>query len=147
MTGLFLTDAQIIEAMGLPRDVGERMIALFDRRLPEHGRPFPPKKDYAGGRRYWPAVVQWLDDFHGVWTTPAKAADIPRSWEPNDAVFNKPRKTGRPQSPRPVVEAPRHRVGRVLEADRSADKGGRLSHQNAPPLALVRDGGRSPDDR
>lgn len=63
-TGLFLSDRQIIKKLGVSFPVGYRALRMLDQR--RGGVPFPQKQAIFGGRRYWPAVVRWLNLFCGA---------------------------------------------------------------------------------
>lgn len=56
--GLFVTDAELIERLGVPVKVARETIRMLDRN-PRSG--FPRKKAIWGDRRYWPAIEEWLE--------------------------------------------------------------------------------------
>ena len=58
---LYVTDAELYRKLGLPRAVIKPLIGVLETK---HG--FPRKQQLFGGRRYWPAVKQWLDKHHGI---------------------------------------------------------------------------------
>jgi hypothetical protein len=58
---LYLTDAELIRRIGVPRGV---LVPLLPSLEAKFG--FPPKSALFGGRRYWPAVKTWLDRHNGL---------------------------------------------------------------------------------
>lgn len=60
--GLFVTDQELIEILGIPEREARQAIAALDHD-PRSG--FPPKKPLWGGRRYYPAVRAYLDSTLG----------------------------------------------------------------------------------
>lgn len=61
--GLFVTDEELIEILGVPFNEGRRIIQQLDDN-PLAG--FPQKSKLWCGRRYLPAVRQWLDLKNGL---------------------------------------------------------------------------------
>ncbi|MDW9582671.1 winged helix-turn-helix domain-containing protein [Sinorhizobium meliloti] len=79
-TGLFVTDAQCAERMGLTRE-------QFKLALLAAGKAgFPPADPTFANRRYWPAVKAWLDRRYGLYQGNAVTAppglDGTEKWEP-----------------------------------------------------------------
>jgi hypothetical protein len=60
--GLWVTDKEIIEQMGVPEDIASTAIRMLDR---DRGSGFPPKQELYGNRRYWPAVKAYFDRLYG----------------------------------------------------------------------------------
>lgn len=58
---LYLTDAELIRRLGVPDKVLRPMLPGLERDY-----AFPPKSALFGGRRYWPAVKNWLDRHNGL---------------------------------------------------------------------------------
>lgn len=54
---LMLTDAELIRRLGVPEDIGRRVLRFLD----EKRTGFPRKQKLWGDRRYWPAVEKWLE--------------------------------------------------------------------------------------
>jgi predicted DNA-binding transcriptional regulator AlpA len=54
---LFVTDAELIQRLGVPEQLGLTLLQDFDAKHPT----FPKKLELWGDRRYWPAVKAWLD--------------------------------------------------------------------------------------
>lgn len=54
---LYVTDAEIVERMGVPGRLGWALIREFNDKHPT----FPKKDKLFGDRRYWPAVRAWFD--------------------------------------------------------------------------------------
>jgi hypothetical protein len=54
---LFVTDAELIQRLGVPEQLGLALLQDFDAKHPS----FPKKLELWGDRRYWPAVKAWLD--------------------------------------------------------------------------------------
>jgi len=54
---LFVTDAELIQRLGVPEQLGHGLLQDFDANDPS----FPKKHERWDGRRYWPAVKAWLD--------------------------------------------------------------------------------------
>ena len=59
---LFVTDAELIQRLGVPEELGRALLQDFDAKHPD----FPKKQDLWGDRRYWPAVKAWLDKACGL---------------------------------------------------------------------------------
>lgn len=67
---LFVTDAELINRMGVPEKIGYAALHALDR---DRGSGFPQKKKLWGDRRYWPAVKAYLDRENGLkWTLQPK---------------------------------------------------------------------------
>lgn len=66
--GLFITDGELVEMLGVPPDVARQEIAMLDRRASTNG--FPQKQKQWGDRRYLPAVKAWLDQHYMLKMTP-----------------------------------------------------------------------------
>jgi hypothetical protein len=60
--GLWVTDTEIVEALGVPADVAMTAIRALDKD-PRTG--FPRKQKLWGDRRYWPAVKAFFDNIYG----------------------------------------------------------------------------------
>lgn len=60
---LFVTDAELIDRLGVPSDVARDAIRMLDRN-PRSG--WPQKQTIWGNRRYWPAVKAFLDRTSGI---------------------------------------------------------------------------------
>lgn len=58
---LYLTDAELIRRLGVPERIMRPMLPSLERKY-----GFPQKDPFFGGRRYWPAVKQWLDKRQGI---------------------------------------------------------------------------------
>lgn len=54
---LYVTDAELVRLMGVPERVGRVALREWSVRQPT----FPKPDELMGGRRYWPAVKEWLD--------------------------------------------------------------------------------------
>jgi len=54
---LFVTDAELIQRLGVPEQLGVALLQDFDANHPT----FPKRLELWGDRRYWPAVKVWLD--------------------------------------------------------------------------------------
>jgi len=61
--GLYVTDHELYEYLGVPAETGRIAIAALDK--DPHGT-FPKKQELWGGRRYLPAVQAWLDRQNGL---------------------------------------------------------------------------------
>ena len=55
---LFVTDAEMIRRLGVPEKIARDAIRMLDR---NPSSCFPKKQALWGDRRYWPAVVDYLD--------------------------------------------------------------------------------------
>lgn len=64
--GLFVTDAELIELLGVPEKIARDAIAMLDR---DRANGWPRKRALWGGRRYWPAVRAYLDRTEGLLST------------------------------------------------------------------------------
>jgi hypothetical protein len=92
--GLFVTDRALIRRLGIGLQVGYRALRELDAQKVR--APFPHKDPRFGNRRYWPAVIRWLNLYYGV-ERPAAPEQMPMSWE--DRLGKKP-----PQKVRGPVE-------------------------------------------
>lgn len=61
--GLFVTDGELYDLLGVPRDLARATIDDFDRHPGQYR--FPQKQKAWGDRRYYPAVQAWLEHHHG----------------------------------------------------------------------------------
>jgi hypothetical protein len=61
--GLFVTDQELVEILGVPADTARDVIAALDK---DGSSGFPKKQKTWGDRRYLPAVEQWLDAAYGL---------------------------------------------------------------------------------
>lgn len=59
---LWVTDAECIRRLGVPRKSGRAAFHMFDAH-PEKG--FPAKQALWGNRRYWPAVRSYFEVHYG----------------------------------------------------------------------------------
>lgn len=57
---LWLTDAELIRRLGVPRDRARAVLRDLDR----PGSGFPKKVKLWGDRRYWPAVKAYFDELY-----------------------------------------------------------------------------------
>lgn len=57
--GLYVTDLELIEILGLPEDQGKATLRALDTNRLSN---FPRKQPFWGDRRYLPAVQKWLDE-------------------------------------------------------------------------------------
>ncbi len=62
---LYLTDAELIRRLGVPEKTLRPLLPGLEK---NYG--FPPKSPLFGGRRYWPAVKNWLDKHNGLRVDP-----------------------------------------------------------------------------
>jgi hypothetical protein len=62
--GLFVTDAELIERLGVPENLARQRLKMLD--ADPKGWGFPPKSKMWGRRRYWPAVATWFDAMYGL---------------------------------------------------------------------------------
>lgn len=58
---LYLTDAELIRRLGVPEKTLRPLLPGLEK---NYG--FPAKSPLFGGRRYWPAVKNWLDKHNGL---------------------------------------------------------------------------------
>jgi hypothetical protein len=56
--GLFVTDAELIERLGVPEREARAALQMLDT---TRGTGFPQKQKLWGNRRYWPAIKAWFD--------------------------------------------------------------------------------------
>src|ERR1700680_343346 len=61
--GLFVTDAELIEILGVPEKEARQTLRHLDAK---RGNGFPRKNPLWGDRRYLPAVKEWLARTNGV---------------------------------------------------------------------------------
>jgi hypothetical protein len=61
---LYVTDAELIRRLGVPEKIARQAIMMLDKDPKSSG--FPQKSAFWGGRRYWPAVMKWLDKSNGL---------------------------------------------------------------------------------
>ena len=57
-SGLFVEDSELLRRLGIPEKIGYRALAKLDR---DERSDFPQKSTFWGQRRYWPAVIDFLD--------------------------------------------------------------------------------------
>lgn len=72
--GLYVTDAELIEKLGVPEKIAREAIAAMDKN-PRSG--FPRKLALFGNRRHWPSVENYLaSNYSGLSLTglPARSA-------------------------------------------------------------------------
>lgn len=62
--GLFITDGELIDLLGVPPDVARPVLAEMDRKHAQYR--FPQKQPMWGDRRYRPAIEAWLEQHHGL---------------------------------------------------------------------------------
>lgn len=60
--GLFVTDAELIERLGVPEKIAYEALRMLDS---DRINGWPKKDQFWGGRRYWPAVEAFLDRTQG----------------------------------------------------------------------------------
>jgi hypothetical protein len=143
----FVSDAELIRLLGLPSDVGKVALRALDNR--KNGRPFPQKSPLFGDRRYWPAVVAWLDcELWGMRVAdPHDSAPEVRFVENLD-VFA-PKKAAGNRGARAELARQRKRVGGVLGRQDAGGQGG-LRDQNPTslgiPAGVIRLVSERPDD-
>jgi hypothetical protein len=56
--GVYVTDQELTEFLGLPDDIARQAIQYLDK---NPGLGFPRKQPFWGDRRYLPAIEKWLD--------------------------------------------------------------------------------------
>ncbi len=61
--GLYVTDQELYEYLGVPPDTAKVAIAALDK---DRGKGFPPKQALWGDRRYLPAVEAWFEAHYGL---------------------------------------------------------------------------------
>jgi hypothetical protein len=61
--GRFVTDAELIERLGVPEKIGYVTLSGLDK---DRRSGFPPKQALWGHRRDWDAVALWLDKNSGI---------------------------------------------------------------------------------
>jgi hypothetical protein len=57
-SGLFVEDSELLRRLGIPEQIGYRALAKLDR---DERSDFPQKNAFSRQRRYWPAVIDFLD--------------------------------------------------------------------------------------
>lgn len=62
--GVYVTDRELIEYLGIPTDTARQAIHELDRDPRRSG--FPQKDPLFGDRRYLPAIRAWLDRHNGL---------------------------------------------------------------------------------
>jgi hypothetical protein len=63
---LWLTDAELIRRMGVPKEKAQEAIRMLDSKP----SGFPKKQKLWGDRRYWPAVEAYFDKHYGAMLDP-----------------------------------------------------------------------------
>jgi hypothetical protein len=71
---LFVTEGEIAKRFGLPLDTVKMAIETLERH-----RGFPPKCPLFGNRRYWPAVLHFLNNYFGVAASSQTAPTRPQT--------------------------------------------------------------------
>jgi hypothetical protein len=65
MTKLYVTDDELIDRLGVPKEAARQGLRQLDHEHKRNG--FPQKSRLWGGEyRYWPKVKQWFDKHNGV---------------------------------------------------------------------------------
>lgn len=59
---LYVTDAQMIRKLNVPEKVIRPVLVLLDAQHKTNG--FPQPDPMFGGRRYWPKVKVWFDNYN-----------------------------------------------------------------------------------
>jgi hypothetical protein len=59
---LWVTDAELIRRMGVPRDRAREVLRMLDSKP----SGFPKKEKLWGDRRYWPGVKAYFDKVYGA---------------------------------------------------------------------------------
>ena len=67
--GLYITDQELIELLGVPEDIARPTLRAFDKNT---ASGFPKKQKLWGDRRYWPAVKAYLDRLNGLKMEPSR---------------------------------------------------------------------------
>ena len=139
--GLYVTDAEIIRRLNIPRKVGYRAIQELDVSKP--GRPvFPQKDPLFGNRRFWPAVEKYFRIRHGLEERPFMAA--PR-WQEKPNATAETGKAGRNRDAGTSMETSKETLDRLV-ASASGHRPKQVPHQKPTLVAAVEPAGRHTDD-
>lgn len=96
---LFVSDVELAKRLGVGEDVLRRAIQGFER---QRGSDFPRRDRVFAGRRYWPAIRQWLDRRYGVNLSDRRVASPPtdplegENWPPHVVASFKARERASP---------------------------------------------------
>ncbi len=63
---LYLLDSELIRRLGVPDKTMRSILPALESKY-----NFPRKQPLFGGRRYWPAVLAWLDKHNGISMDPS----------------------------------------------------------------------------
>jgi hypothetical protein len=135
MTAAYLTEAEIIRELRLPRDLGRQLIYAW-----KIHPTFPQPVVGTNGRRYWPEVEQWLDRLHhvGAKDGPPLVLD-PHQGEDFDAwKASKTRRTKKSRIPGPDLAPTQRPLDSVVVAT-IGPRGKGLSEQRLAAVAPQRD--------
>jgi hypothetical protein len=61
--GVYVTDQELIEYLGVPDDIARQAIQHLDK---NRHLGFPQKQPFWGDRRYLPAIEKWLDEHNRI---------------------------------------------------------------------------------
>lgn len=61
--GLYVTDAELIEKLGVPEKLAREALHVLDH---DRRSGFPRKQALWGGRRHWPSVEKWCEITGGL---------------------------------------------------------------------------------
>jgi hypothetical protein len=119
--GLFLTDAQLIRRLGVPRKIGYAAIRDLEKEV--RGRPkFPGYDPLFPRRRFWPAVEKYFMLRHT------------HHWQEATNATAETRETGGNRDARPGMEAPQDALARLLDSATKHSRP-RLSHKKPTLVA------------
>jgi hypothetical protein len=133
-TAAYLTKAEIIRALQMSEKVGRAKMAMW-----EADPTFPKPEPGTGGRRFWPAVEQWLRQHHGLDMTGIIPVADGRENFDEWRKGRKARKAGKAKGPGdagPGLPSTPVRVATNVVAT-IGPRGKRLPTDDAPPVAAI----------
>ena len=119
--GLFLTDAQLIRKLGVPKKIGYAAIRDLEKEV--RGRPkFPAYDPLFPRRRFLPAVLKYFMLRHT------------HHWQEASNATAETQEAGRDRDARPGMEAPQDALARLLDSATKHSRP-RLSHKKPALVA------------
>ena len=140
--GLFITDAELIKRLNVPKKIGYRAIQDLEKHVP--GRPkFPGYDPLFPRRRFWPAVKRYFMLRHGLADQPFIAAP---HWQETKHATDQAGKTGRDRDVGPRLAASREVLDGLLDSA-TRHRRPRLSHKKPTLVAAVGSDDSDPNRR
>jgi len=132
MDGLYVTDAELIRRLNVPRKIGYRAIRDLEKQAPGRAR-FPQKDPLFGGRRFWPAVEKYFMLRHGLASQAFMAAP---KWQEGNNASPETGQAGRNRNAGVGMETAKETLDRLMDAA-AGSRRPRLSHKKPTLVAAI----------